>query len=318
MGDRAEDHGNLLCRQLGSHLVRLCAAVDHEVEPEFLGQAHRAADVGYGIRLYARRHPTPQHLKQRVHPGLVPRCGRPRALGLGTSVVRATSLVVLLRADERLAKERHDRGMRVGRPVPGPKGLRRTTPERDLHAGRFAQYDRVEARSCGLHDGALTADDRRVAWPDVLRRDTADEQFPRPKRPRATDEPFARWIVSRERPDLGRYRIGGFSEILRVDAEVRHRVDEAGHHVLPRRVDDRRAGRYGDVGADGGDLAAADQHDAALDGRPCHREHRAAADRDRRPLLCLDGRGDRRDRRGGYAEPNWLRRAHHLSSFARS
>jgi hypothetical protein len=72
-------------------------------------------------------------------------------------------------------------------------------------------------------------------------------------------------------------------------------IDEAGGHPLAARVDAARVGGDRDVGADGDDLAIADEHGAVLDPRTADGMHGAPDDGDRLRARGGGGEGERED-----------------------
>ena len=90
----------------------------------------------------------------------------------------------------------------------------------------------------------------------------------------------------------------------RVGGDVECASMMPGRDELAGRVDDLRARRHRDVGADRGDLAVAEDDRAVLDGAARDRHHRSAADGDgaaARRLGLLAAHGDGRlEKRGHY------------------
>src|SRR6476646_1371996 len=154
------------------------------------------------------------------------------ACGVGARVVGLPGAVVLLRFDQRLSQERHHGRVRIWRTIFRSEGLRRSRADRHVHRRRLFDCDVGQILARGLHDGALAADDRRVARSDILRGDTADEELGRPERAGAAGESHSRRIVRVDDAELGSDRIALLGEILRVDSEVGHGIDEPGHDIL--------------------------------------------------------------------------------------
>ena len=93
-----------------------------------------------------------------------------------------------------------------------------------------------------------------------------------------------------ERRGVGLRVVGRIDRVDLDQADAREAGDDAGRHPFALRVDDRRAGRDGDVGAGGDDAAVAKHDGAAVDRRRAVADHDAAA-----------GDGDGLRRRAGAA-----------------
>src|SRR5688572_13831503 len=99
---RAKHHRDILRRQLGAHLVCETAAVDHEIEPELLGQTDRVANILGTIGLDASRNAACEHELERFHTDVAPwRAARARA----AARARTAAAAVLARVAERGTQE---------------------------------------------------------------------------------------------------------------------------------------------------------------------------------------------------------------------
>ena len=181
------------------------------------------------------------------------------------------SALVVARLEERFAQHREVAHARRGRLVARAVDPLRVLAHGHLHAGRRLLEYRGETAGFWLqleHD-ALAADEVAAAREHLDCRHAAGD--------RAAD----RRILEVERVERAHLRgdrgghlvaVGiGIDRGPRVDAEVRVRVDDAGHHPHAGGVDDLRVGRHGDAGAHRGDLAAANEDGASFDRRAATR-----------------------------------------------
>ncbi len=270
VGERLDHHRHLSRRQLGSHAPALDRAHQDQLQVELVGEPHRREQIARAVGADRERHLAADDRTQRfeiepaarVRTALRAQPRRPVAVEVDRILQRLAQSQdrrrprPAFRCRARLAKRREHRHRRLddsGRHLRAGQIEHRTLADQDV------------ARHGREHDGAGDPFDPRHRDDRRLTIETVDDV-----------ECSAQLLVGR------RLIVGPLRTALDLDdADLRRRLDPAGRHDLPGRVDNARPRRHLDGGADRGDLAGLDDDRSTLDRRARHRQHAGVGDGDR-------------------------------------